>query len=397
MMQKAILDEIFNRLAAGTIAVHYWDGSSKKYGEGEPLFTIRFNEPLSAAKIARDPILEIGEAYMEGTIELDGDLKEAIRWAFTNQEMLLASTVGKLSNKILGRINKGANVSQQKKDIQYHYDLGNDFYALWLDDTMTYSCAYFHTPEDSLTDAQVQKVEHILKKLQLKPGETLLDIGSGWGELILRAAKLYRVKAVGITLSEEQYRKTQARIRETGLEELVEVALLDYRQLAKQGRPFDKVVSVGMLEHVGQANLKAFMTALDRLLAPGGLALIHSITKMTEGAVNSWIEKHIFPGGYVPSLREIVWLLPEYDFHVLDIESLRMHYAMTLDRWGENFDRHIHHIREKYGEKFVRMWRLYLYACAESFRSSGLDVHQILVSKNLNNHLPLTRAHLYRE
>lgn len=395
-MQKTILDEIFDRLPGGKVTVHYWDGSSRTYGEGEPRFTIRFNQPLSAARIAKDPILEIGEAYMEGAIDVDGDLREAIRWAFANQEILLASTVGKLSNKIFGRINKGANISQQKKDVQYHYDLGNDFYALWLDDTMTYSCAYFHTPTDSLTDAQIQKVEHILKKLQLKPGETLLDIGSGWGELIIRAAKLYQVKTVGITLSEEQFKKTQERIQEMGLEGLAEVALLDYRQLAKQGRVFDKVVSVGMLEHVGQANLKAFMATLTQLLAPGGLALIHSITKLTEGPVNSWIEKHIFPGGYVPSLREIVWLLPEHDFHVMDIESLRLHYAMTLDRWGENFDRHVHHIKEKYGEKFVRMWRLYLYGCAESFRSSGLDVHQILFSKNLNNDLPLTRAHLYR-
>lgn len=395
-MQKTILDEIFHRLPGGKVAVHYWDGSSRTYGEGEPRFTIRFNQPLSAARIAKDPILEIGEAYMEGAIDVDGDLKEAIRWAFANQEILLASTVGKLSNKIFGRINKGAHISQQKKDVQYHYDLGNDFYALWLDDTMTYSCAYFHTPTDSLTDAQIQKVEHILKKLQLKPGETLLDIGSGWGELIIRAAKLYQVKTVGITLSEEQFKKTQERIQEMGLEGLAEVALLDYRQLAKQGRIFDKVVSVGMLEHVGQANLKAFMATLAQLLAPGGLALVHSITKLTEGPVNSWIEKHIFPGGYVPSLREIVWLLPEHDFHVLDIESLRLHYAMTLDRWGENFDRHVHHIKEKYGEKFVRMWRLYLYGCAESFRFSGLDIHQILFSKNLNNDLPLTRAHLYR-
>ncbi len=213
--------------------------------------------------------------------------------------------------------------------------------------------------------------------------------------MIIRAARQYQVKALGITLSQEQYQKTKERIGEAGLEHLVEVELLDYRQLADSGRTFDKVASVGMLEHVGKANLGRFMAAVGSLLQPGGLALVHSITKMTEGSINSWIEKYIFPGGYVPSLRELVWLLPEHGFHPLDIESLRMHYVMTLDHWAENFERHVDQVRRERGERLVRIWRLYLRSCAESFRNTGLDVYQILFSKGLNNNLPLTREHLY--
>ena len=394
-MQKALLDEMFSSLPQGAVTVNYWDGTNKQYGEGESLFTLHLKKPLSGLKAAKDPVMELGEAYMDGSIEVEGDLTDLIRWAFANQNIFLASPSGKLARRVLGKLNKSTSVAQQKKDIQFHYDLGNDFYALWLDETMSYSCAYFHNPEDTLTEAQLQKIDHTLKKLQLKPGETLLDIGSGWGWLILRAARQYQVKALGITLSQEQYQKTKERIEEAGLEELVEVELLDYRQLAQSGRSFDKIASVGMLEHVGKANLRQFMETVDHLLQPGGLALVHSITKMLEGPVNTWMEKHIFPGGYIPSLRELIWLLPEYDFHLLDAESLRIHYAMTLDRWAENYERNIEQVFRERGDRFARMWRLYLRSCAESFRSSGLDIHQILFSKGLNNHLPLTREHLY--
>jgi cyclopropane-fatty-acyl-phospholipid synthase len=221
-----------------------------------------------------------------------------------------------------------------------------------------------------------------------------LDIGCGWGGLIIRAAQQYGVKAKGITLSEEQYKKVQERIVENGLQGQVEVELIDYRELTATS-PFDKISSVGMFEHVGQANYPHFMKAIDRLLKNQGLALLHTITHPTEEKPDPWIEKYIFPGGYIPSLREIVALLPEYNFHPTDIESLRIHYAMTLDCWVKAYEAHVDQVKEMYGERFVRMWRLYLRGSAASFRQEGMNLHQIVFTKSFNNDLALTRDFLY--
>ena len=199
------------------------------------------------------------------------------------------------------------NFSKQKNkdDIAHHYDIGNDFYKLWLDETMTYSCAYFQNEQDSLTTAQHNKVNHILKKLNLQKGDTLLDIGCGWGELITAAAKQYGVKAMGVTLSEEQYAKTSERIKQEGLTDLVEVSLLDYRDI--KNHKFDKIVSVGMIEHVGKDNITQYFETVNKLLNDGGISLLHCITSPANGgATNGWIEKYIFPGGYVPAVNELI-------------------------------------------------------------------------------------------
>lgn len=395
-MQKVFFDKILNRLPEVAVAINYWDGTYKQYGEGRPKFTLKINKPLSTFKVAKDPVLELGEAYMDGVIDVEGDLADVIKYVFENQNSLFSTPSGKLAKQVFSRVNKRSSWGSRKKDVQYHYDLGNDFFALWLDETMSYSCAYFHSSDNTLEEAQLQKIDHILKKLQLEPGQSLLDIGSGWGWLIIRAAQQYQVKAVGITLSQEQYQKTKDRISQLGLNELVNVELVDYREFAAGNRTFDKVASVGMLEHVGKTNLGQYIMSVRNFLKPGGLALIHSITHLTEGEPNNWIKKHIFPGGYIPSLRELVWLLPEHNLHLLDIESLRMHYAMTLDRWAEGYEKNYDQVLQERGERFARMWRLYLRSCAESFRTTGLDVHQILVSKGLNNNLPLTRQHWYQ-
>ena len=216
----------------------------------------------------------------------------------------------------------------------------------------------------------------------------------GW--LIIRAAQQYGVKALGITLSESQCKASQERIRANGLEADVEVQLLDYLDLDEKIWQFDKIVSVGMFEHVGKANLPRYMEKVDRLLVPGGLSMLHTISGIKEGGPNTWSDKYIFPGGYIPSLREVIALLPEYDFHLLHAESLRLHYAKTLDHWHQNFSNHLTEVEAKFDNRFIRMWRLYLLSSAANFLSSGLDIYQLLFSKGLNNNLPMTFDFVYQ-
>jgi len=394
-MEKVLLHKLFQTIKGANFRVQYWDGTEENYGNAEPEFKIIFREKIPYRTLLNDFSLAFGEAYMDGMIDFEGDLQKIIETAYQSDSEIFQKKSFQQVKKLFSRKDSGTSLRQQQKDIQHHYDLGNDFYGLWLDDTMSYSCAYFCRPDDSLYQAQMQKIDYTLKKLQLKAGETLLDIGSGWGWLIIRAAQQYGVKALGITLSEEQMKKTGERIAHLGLTGEVDVKLMDYRTLAQRGEKFDKVVSVGMVEHVGNANLPKYFEAVDQLLVPGGLSVLHSITGQIEGPCNKWILKYIFPGGYIPSIRQLIWLLPEYNFHLLDVESLRLHYAQTLDHWAKNFEKHVDYVQEKYGERFVKMWRLYLNSCAASFRASGLNIHQIVFSKGLNNSLEMTRNYLY--
>lgn len=392
-MKKLLLDSLFAKIRHGGLKVAYWDGEEINYGDVLPQVTLIFKKEPPLGLDTSDSILALGEAYMDGIIDYEGSLEEMLRIIETNRELVaVTSPAVTLLHAATGALSK----LQQKQNIQHHYDLGNDFFALWLDKTMSYSCAYFQNQTDSLYQAQLQKIDHILKKILLKPGERLLDIGCGWGWLIIKAAQQYGVRALGITLSEEQYLSTQERISQLGLTDQVEVQLSNYLDLDEAQQRFDKIVSVGMFEHVGRVNLPNYMEKVSNLLVPGGTSLLHTITATTEDSPsNSWIKKYIFPGGYIPTLRETIWLLADYDLHLLQAESLRLHYAMTLDRWFENFSKHLDTVRNKFGQRFVRMWSLYLCGCAASFRASGLDIHQLLFSKGLNNELPLTFKQVY--
>lgn len=362
-------------------------GEISKIGEGEPEFTVKLTKELDKKELMTSTSLALGEAYMRGELDVDRDLYEVLD-LFMGQMGKFTTDKSALKKIILTARNK----KNQKKEVQSHYDIGNDFYKLWLDETMSYSCGYFKSEEDSLRQAQVNKTEHILEKLHLKEGMTLLDIGCGWGFLLKMAAEKYGVKGTGITLSEEQYRQFSREIEEKGLSDRLEVKLMDYRDLENSGMQFDRIVSVGMIEHVGRGNYELFLKNAEKVLKPGGLFLLHYISALREHEGDAWIKKYIFPGGMIPSLREIINLLPDYNFYTLDVESLRRHYNRTLRCWRKNFNDHREEIETKMGTEFTRMWDLYLAACAATFHNGIIDLHQILMSKGVNNDLPMTRV-----
>ncbi|MCI1999532.1 MAG: cyclopropane-fatty-acyl-phospholipid synthase family protein [Clostridia bacterium] len=363
------------------------DGSKVKIGHDEPLFNVSIKNPISKTELLKSTSLALGEAYMRGDIELDKDLYYVLN--------LFLANIGKFSsdkNALKKIIQTSVSKANQKKEVSSHYDIGNDFYKLWLDKNMTYSCAYFKDETKTIDEAQDDKLEHILKKLQLQKGMTLLDIGCGWGSLIIKAAKEYGVKSFGITLSEEQKKGCDEKIKAEGLEDMVTVKIMDYRDLEDSGLVFDRVVSVGMLEHVGRKNYELYLKNVHKVLKDGGLFLLHYISALEEHPGDAWIKKYIFPGGMIPSLREIINLLPEFKFYTLDVESLRRHYNRTLLCWRKNFLAHRAEIEKKMGIEFTRMWDLYLASCAATFNNGIVDLHQILMSKGINNDLPMLRV-----
>ena len=392
-INKSIVKSIAEHLSDRPFDLEYWDGEIIKYGEGDPEFKLIIKNFPSKKELLADPSVALGEAYMKGDIDIEGDLQKFFESIIRNKDSFMnKNTVFRLASKI-----KAPSLMKSKKDIAHHYDIGNDFYSLWLDKTMSYSCGYFKSPTDTLYDAQMNKIHHILKKLNLKEGQHLLDIGCGWGYLIIEAAKLYKVKALGITLSEEQFKKAKERIKEEGLEDLVDVQLMDYRNLEKSNLEFDRIVSVGMAEHVGHANLPLFFKNVDSVLKESGLFLLHNITNLVETEGNKWITTYIFPGGYLPTLREELNIAADINFRTLDVESLRLHYMKTLEEWCKNFMNHLNEERDMFDDEFLRMWHLYLATCAAAFHYWDIDIHQILFSKGINNTLPMTRKYLYED
>ncbi len=393
-----LVDGIFKKLGEdipdNPFAMRLWDGSVRRYGHGEPRFTIIIDSLATLTSLVTRGSLGAGEAYMSGALEVEGDLQAFVRLSF-HPTVRNLQVRPRDKARILAMYMRNRNsIRKARQNIQHHYDLGNDFYRLWLDESMTYSCAYWDDSCDDIEAAQRAKYEHICRKLQLEEGERLVDVGCGWGGMLLYAAQEYGVEGVGYTLSTEQHRFANERLRAEGLYPRVRVELLDYRQADGE---FDKFVSIGMFEHVGKEYYGEFFSKVRDLLAPGAVGVLHTIANHHESDVDPWVSKYIFPGGYLPTLSHIGSAMSQTDLVLTDVENLRLHYAHTLDAWAERFEARIDEVRQQFDESFVRMWRFFLHSSSAGFKWGDSRVYQVTFTRGLRSDLPLTRAHLYEQ
>ncbi|MGA2402332.1 MAG: cyclopropane-fatty-acyl-phospholipid synthase family protein [Syntrophobacteraceae bacterium] len=394
-MKKAIrqLAAAINRAnPSASFSFELWDGEVIEYGD-QPKTTLIIKSAKVLEQMFSKGFLGFGEAYVSGDLEVEGDLQELLRLGlsvqFDEKNFSLLEKIRLLPFyfKTLGTAGKA------RGNIAHHYDLTPEFFSLFLDESLTYSCCYFKNEDDSLGQAQRNKYDHIARKLMLSPADTLVDIGCGWGGMLLHSTREYGTRGVGITLSRNQSQYVSRRIQDLGLGERIEVRLQDYRQLTGK---FDKFVSIGMFEHVGKRFIPVYMRKTAALLKKGGLGLLHTIANELDSATDAWMFRYIFPGGYIPSLAETVREMGRAGLSVLDIEGLRLHYGRTLDCWIVNFEGNIDKIREIFDERFVRMWRLYMNASSACFKYNGTRVYQILFSNGMNNDLPMGREYMYR-
>ena len=376
------------------------DANSKKYIIGNPKkevpITLKLLDKKLHYKLLIYPDLYFGEAYTDGTLEIEnGSLTDFLEMAMKNIGRNEINIFGKVLKKIRGtyRYLTNFNIAKKSKDnVAHHYDISDDLYDLFLDPKRQYSCAYFKSENESLETAQNNKIEHLIKKLNLKPNQKVLDIGSGWGSLAIEIAKKTKCEVTGITLSENQYKYSLNKVKENNLENQVQFKLADYRNLREK---FDRIISVGMFEHVGRKFYKTFFRQVNNLLNDGGLALIHTIGSI-DGPRDPqpWITKYIFPGGYTPSMSELSSPIEKSGLIISDIEVLRMHYSHTLRHWKERCISNKSKILEMFDEKFFRMWEFYLTSCELAFKWGVQVVFQFQLTKDLTT-APITRDYIY--
>ena len=371
-------------------------GSHSIEGAGGPSVAIRLHDNSVNRGLIRNPALAIGEAYMDGRLTVEqGTLFDFLTILVVNRrEALLGRSKGPaaIGRKLMGRLRTHNPVGAARRKVSHHYDLKPELFDLFLDRDRQYSCAYFASDNDDIETAQRRKKTHLAAKLLLRPGDRVLDIGSGWGGLGLYLAQETDVDVTGVTLSHEQHELSNARAAEAGLSERVRFRLQDYREEA--GR-YERIVSVGMLEHVGLGHYREFFGKVRDLLTDDGVAVVHMIGRYdTPGPVNPWIARYIFPGTYVPTLSELMPAIEEQHLLVTDIEVLKRHYAKTLRAWRDRFVSNRDRARAMYDERFCRMWEFYLTACEVGFLSKELNVFQLQLAKDLDA-VPETRDYIH--
>jgi cyclopropane-fatty-acyl-phospholipid synthase len=379
---------VARHLQGAAVRLRLWDGSS--VGHDDPVGTIAISDRATLLNLARDPDIAFGDAFMQGRIVVHGDLLALLESTFRAQQE--AGPHASLLQSLLERSN---TLSRARENIHHHYDIGNDFYALWLDREMVYTCAYFPSDAATLEEAQLAKMDHICRKLRLRPGERVIEAGCGWGALAMHMAARCGVHVRAFNISSEQIRFARRRARDLGLGERVEFIEDDYRNVRGN---CDAFVSVGMLEHVGLAHYPDLGRVMHRVLPYGrGRGLLHFIGRNRALPLNPWISKRIFPGAYPPTLAEVFTdVLGPWDFSVLDVENLRLHYARTLEQWLVRYEGAYDRVAAMFDEAFARAWRLYLAGSTASFRVGSMQLFQVMFARGGDNDVPWTRSHLYK-
>ena len=386
------------------LRVDLWNGDHVDLSAGTPRVTIRVPRPGGLRYLLSPSLGSLGEAYVEGALEIEGRAADMIQVGNA-----LAASTGKpaRTSRIAGAALRlglaRTSPHTREKDaeaIRYHYDVSNDFYSHFLDPAMVYSCAYFENGDEDLATAQVKKIDHILTKIGLQPGQTLLDIGCGWGALVIRAAQQFGARCVGVTLSEKQFELARERVAQAGLKERIDIRLQDYRDV---GGEFDRITSVGMFEHVGLEHLAEYFGQVNKLLAPGGVVMNHCITtsdidqRSSPYGGGDFIDKYVFPHGELAHLSTVIRTMQEGGLEVRDVENLRRHYARTCALWTENFERNAEHIRQTADPKTFRIWHVYLAGCAYAFTHDWISLYQIVCGKAGQDpaQMPWSRRYMY--
>ncbi|MBZ2169168.1 SAM-dependent methyltransferase [Marinobacter sp. F4216] len=391
--ERWLVAKLMRMAGSPPIRFRLWNGDVIEPEKAEAQFVIHLKDPKALYSLVANPNLAFGDLYSAGRLDVEGDLPELMEALYRSVHRAKQQWPRWLDAVWRNHNPRSTGISEAKENIHHHYDLGNEFYRLWLDQAaMQYTCAYYEKPDLTLEQAQLAKLEHVCRKLRLKPGMTVVEAGCGWGGLARYMARHYGVKVYSYNISRAQLDYAREESRRQGLDHLVTYVEDDYRNIAGE---YDAFVSIGMLEHVGKDNFPALAELIKRSLKPGGLALLHSIGRNRPMLMNAWIEKRIFPGAYPPSIGEFMSICEHSDFSVLDVENLRLHYAQTLRHWMERFTENQARVTDMYDAHFTRAWQMYLAGSIAAFRAGSLQLFQVVFTHGGNNQLPQNRCDIY--
>ncbi len=389
--EKMLVTRMLQTIGNPPVQIVLWNRQVISNHNGKAVARVLIRDHGALLKLVSDPELYFGELYSAQRIEVQGNLLEFLETAYRVWPQHRQGNSGKKLSAPFYDAQRNT-LSGARRNVQHHYDIGNDFYKLWLDERMLYTCAYFPSSNASLEDAQLAKLDHICRKLYLRPGEKVVEAGCGWGALALHMAKHYGAKVTAYNLSSEQIAYARQRARAEGLDGQVEFIEDDYRNVRGE---FDAFVSVGMLEHVGTDHYQELGAVIDRSLKDSGRGLIHSIGLNYPRPMDAWTERHIFPGASPPSLAQMMQIFEPFDFSVLDVENLRLHYAKTLEHWLQRYENNVDRVTEMFDLEFARAWRLYLSGSLTAFKMGGMQLFQVSFARPGHNQIPWTRQYLY--